>query len=340
MISILKYLYGPRPDDLSGALMRMAHLLLEAIRLHAVEGDRVDYEKLQADMQNLERSLGEQPSAAEVLVITGAAIQAMEDYNIRTTRFVRAHGLELQQMVAMLTDTIAKISAGSERSVSNLQNIEKQLERASILEDVRLLKGRLSECLQSLREESARQKEESARGANELRQELERALERRAAIGARHPKDEVTGLPGRHEAEQCLAAALKGDGHTFAAVFVLDRIQLINQRFGYAVGNRILMFFTRYLARGLSPNDRQFRWSGPAILVVLERHGSLDTVRMELARIISARLEKTVQVGNRSVMLHVTATWTVFSVAETASLEGMARKIDAFVSTQAPLQEQ
>lgn len=319
--------------------MRMAHLLLEAIRLHAVEGDRVDYESLQADMQNLERSLGEHPSAAEVLVMTGAAIKAMEDYNKRTSRFVRAHGLELQEMVAMLTDTIAKISEGSERSLANLQNIEKQLERASVLEDVRLLKGRLSECLQSLREESARQKEESAQSTNELRQELARALERRAAIGTRYPKDEVTGLPGRHEAEQCLAAALKGDGHAFAAVFVVDRIQLINQRFGYAVGNRMLMSFTRYLARGLLPNDRLFRWSGPAVLAVLERRGSLETVRMELARIISARLEKTVQVGNRSVTLHVTATWTLFSAAESASLEDTVRKIDAFVCTQVPAPE-
>ena len=60
---------------------RMAQLLLQAIGLHAVEGDKVDYDWFSATIAGLQTNLSQDASPANVLAVTGAAVQTLEDYN-------------------------------------------------------------------------------------------------------------------------------------------------------------------------------------------------------------------------------------------------------------------
>jgi len=57
-ISLKRYLSGA-DQELADSLFRMARLLLEAIRVHAVVGDQADHEKFQKDIARLEQSLEE-----------------------------------------------------------------------------------------------------------------------------------------------------------------------------------------------------------------------------------------------------------------------------------------
>src|SRR5437667_22213 len=129
MISWKQYLRSEeKPAVLADALLRTVRLLLEALRLHAVEGDQFEYEKFQADVQKLHDGLDERPTSAEILVATGAAIKGVEEYNRHTSRFLKQQSLEYQAMMAMLAETVATVSKGSEDTVTRLQTIEKQIE--------------------------------------------------------------------------------------------------------------------------------------------------------------------------------------------------------------------
>src|SRR5437773_1812605 len=106
MISIKKYLSAE--DNQSGdSFERMAHLLLQAIGLHAVDGDQSDRTRFQSTISDLQNSLAEDPSAAHVLYTTGAAVKALEDYNRRSSHFIRAKCVELQSIVGMLTESMS-----------------------------------------------------------------------------------------------------------------------------------------------------------------------------------------------------------------------------------------
>src|SRR5215211_5976234 len=111
MISIKKYIGGSSNNEESiAAYERMAQLLLQAIGLHAVEGDRTDYDGFRATIQELQTSLAQDASPSNILVSTGTAVKSMQDYNRRASNSIRARGIELQSIVGILTDAMSQIS--------------------------------------------------------------------------------------------------------------------------------------------------------------------------------------------------------------------------------------
>ncbi len=329
-ISLKRYLSGA-DQELAETFQRMTLLLLEAIRLHAVVGEPDEHQRFQQDIAKLENKLQQDFSPQQVLVVAGAVARALEDYNQRTTRFIRMQSAELQGMLAMLTETVAAISAGSERTVTRLQTIEKQLERASMLEDIRTLKARLSECLLAVREEARQQREETARTIAELRNEIRRAQQRQSAVAPAKPNVAPQGM-GRAEAEAALARAVEQRLHAYAAVFVLERFDLISGRFGPNAAEQLARFFRHHLTQGILSSDAVFRWSNASFLVLMERAGSLEEARAEVQRVASVRLEWTLQIGTRTVLLPVSSRWAVIPVYQFPSLRLVVEEIDTVVA--------
>jgi GGDEF domain-containing protein len=333
-ISIKKYL-DSRPEQVASALLRMVQLLLQGIELHAVAGDAADHERFRKDIHLVQESLGGRPAAADVLVAAGTVVKAMEEYNQRTSRFIHVQCAELQTMVGMLTKAMTTLSTGSESSVTRLQTIERQLHKASMIEDFQTARLRLSECLDTFRVEIFRQREESTRAVSDMRTDLETSQKRVApivaAVASSRREDPVTGLPERAAAEAAIIEAAAQNRPVYAAMFVIDRLDLINARFGYAAGDQVLVVYTQHVAQGLSRQDKLFRWRGPALLALLERSSSPKQVREEIMRIAAQRLEKTIQVGTRSVLLPVGANWAIFSVAEYRPVQLLFQQLDLFV---------
>ena len=327
MISIKKFLTSDNRESID-AHERMGNLLLQAIGLHAVEGERADYDAFRATIADLEASLANDKSPSSVLVATGAAIKALQDYNRRTSLFIRGKSVELQIIVGMLTDAMGQISTASQTSIVRLQDLQKQIGQAVMVEDMRTVKLRLSECLDSMRVESDRQRSESVRVVAGLQQGLKNAREPQSEEATAQP-DLVTGLPLRSEAEAAMQRACDKQSHAYAALFLLDRLQAINTRFGYAVGDQVLLIFRKHLARGLSAQDEIFRWGPESFLALLHRNESGEQVRRELGRFLAGRLDETFEIGNRSVTLPIASTWTVVPLFE-SSFHQIVKKLDVF----------
>ncbi len=336
MISIRRYL-DSRADQVADALLHITHLLLEGIEHHAVRPDAAEYDKFCRDLHLILGSLKPDTPASEILVLAGQALKTLEEYNGRATAHMQAQCGDLQNMIAMLTKTMAAIASGSQATISRLQNIEGELQKASMLEDFHAAKIRMAECLDVLRGEIVRHRAESSRQVAEMHSAVQ-CLQTKPAptpeeIGRLDP---LTNLAERAAAEAALSEALKGPKPAFAAVFVSDRLDLINARFGRAVGDDVLLFFSQYVSQMLGGTDRLFRWTGPALLAILRRNESLTSVRETVNRLFAKRLTMNVTVENRSVMLAVAAKWMVFSTQEIRPLPHLIKRIDAFVHGDAP----
>jgi GGDEF domain-containing protein len=332
MISLRRFWSAAPPGDTT-EFLRIIRLLLQGVALHSVEGDREDHEKFRRDLKVMLESTEADPSPSNLLIATGAALKTLEDYNHDVTRFVRTQGVELQHMISMLTHTVASLGAGSERSLNRLREIEGQLEKASVLEDVRMLKLRMEQCLEGIRDEAKRQKTESSQTVETLKQEIQESQERIRSVSA--PRlDAVTGLPVRGEAENALQTAAQGAASFFAVVFVVDRVSVINSRFGYAIGDRVLRIYVDELKTRVAASDSLYRWSGPALMMLIQRSDPLEKVRDQLRSVVPKKGEHTVQLPQRTVLLPVSATWTVFSVAN--PIEGLLQQMDSFVASQGP----
>ena len=330
MISIKKFL-STDSGETSEAYARMSLMLLQAIGLHAVEGDRADYEMLRCAIADLQKSLSGDPSPANILAATGAAVKLMQNYNRRTSHILCARAVELQSIVGMLTEAMSQISTTSRTSIARLQDLHRQIEHTVMLDDMRTVKLRLSDCLESMRTETERQRHESVKVVDELKQGLQEVqAPKRAEASA--GIDPLTGLLSRVEGEAAILAAGGPGSHAYAALFVLGRMQAIISRYGSELGGQVLLILLQRLSGGLSPQDQFFRWSPDSFLAVLHRKESGDLLRREVSRMLSAPLEPTFEIASRSVTLPISPTWSILPLFESSHGE-VLRKLDLFSAT-------
>jgi diguanylate cyclase (GGDEF)-like protein len=342
MVSIKKFLerQGDKTADVdqhADNLLRMVHMLLNGTALHAVELDEAEYVEYRDDILHLDEQLGQAPSTADAMVVAGAALKRMEDYGRRVTKIVKMQSGELQRMVAMLADTVGTLAAGNDTSINNLQAISKRIERTKEIEDLRVIKAKLADCLDSLQQETIRRRSESAAMVSKMKEELVRSRERldedKPNSGSR---DDLTGFPDRVRAEELFANALQTNPNLFVAVFVVQRVQLINARFGYTAGDQVINHFGTHLLQSLPAADMVFRWGGPCFVAAIERSHGMNEIRAELANVSNSRLEKTIRAGTRVAMLPIASLWSVFSIRDLRTVEEIRRKVEQFATLSVP----
>ena len=84
-------------------------------------------------------------------------------------------------------------------------------------------------------------------------------------------EDSLTGLANRRAAERALRSALEGPNPgTLALLFIdLDHFKAINDRFGHAMGDRVLRECAQLMRQGSRAQDIAARWGGEEFLLVL-----------------------------------------------------------------------
>jgi GGDEF domain-containing protein len=331
MISLRTYLLGGTERDSESSYRRMIDLFLQAISLHAVEGAEADYQQFRSDMNAFALRLAPEISISERFLLIGEVLRALQDYNRHTTRFLRVQNSELQRMITMLTQTMIAVGASSDTSLVGLQEIEKALEKTRMVEDIQLVRAQLGECLKSVRGEAQRQKTSGKAALENIPPELAESLLLRGVSMGLIP-DPVTGLPGKAQAEKGLQGATASPGTKFLLLAVIDRLPAVNARFGNAIGDQVLAVSAAHFRGALPAEDILYRWEGPALLAVLNRTGTIDSVRAEVRRFADKKLEKNFLIGLRSVLLPISTNWTIFPIVP--PLEALLRKVEIFMATQ------
>jgi GGDEF domain-containing protein len=331
ILSLRNYFSKESDPGVENPYPRIIDLFLQAIALHAVVGDQNDYERFRADIDHFADRINSETQFADLHMMVGGALKAMEDYNLRTSKFVRQQASELQTMISMLTQTVITIGADQEASAAKLGEIEKALEGASQLEDIKVLKNKLADCLKAVREEAQRQKAESQKALEALRKGLQGPAAQ-TGTPAPHDVDTATELPGKHQGAAALQVAADSPDGKFLLVAVVNRVQAVNARFGYAVGDRVLAAAAQHFRKNLNARDQLYRWQGPCLLGILARPHRIDQVRSEVRRFADDRLESTVELGQRSVLIPISASWSVLPV--TSPVEALLKQIDAFTAAQ------
>lgn len=87
-MNFLKIPFGSAKETSESAPLHVALLLLQSIRLHAIEGDEESHATFQTELQKLESSLREKADPTQMLVIAGSVDQALHAYNASITKFI------------------------------------------------------------------------------------------------------------------------------------------------------------------------------------------------------------------------------------------------------------
>jgi GGDEF domain-containing protein len=344
-VSLKKHWEGS-PPELTSALLQLCHLLLRSMRLHVVRGDELEVRRFQSGVLSLENRVGTSPQAAEIAQVAEEAVKTFEDYCLHTNHFLQIQSGELTTMLGMLTSTVSSISMASQQAVTHLSNVERRIEQISYSTDLPKLKAELGDCLAMVREEAFRQREQNVATIHTLQRGVSDSRQRIAAVamtdmvGNLEPlmRDPATDLPGRTDAEDALVQA-RSRKNMYAAVLPLDRLALINTRFGSKSTDVAVKFFAQYLRTHLHAEDMLFRWSANSFLALVERAQPQDSVRADLSRFASAKVELALEHHGREILVPVSSTWALFAAAEGRTHDALVVKIDGFLKNEMHLKD-
>ena len=339
-LSLKKHLDGSSPE-MTGALLQLCQVLLRSMRLHIVRGEASEVARFQSAVLGMEQRVAAAPEPSEVLLLAGEAVKTFEEYCHHTNRFLHVQSNELTTMIGMLTSTVASISAASQTSVEQLSKVEKRIENVNHTTDLPKIKEELAGCLAMVREESFRQREQDAATIHSLQRgvlDSQKRMEAATHIEAprtREPllRDAVTGLPGRADAEDALLQA-RDRKDMYAAVLPVDRLALVNSRFGSQSTDVVVKYFAAYIEQHLQTGDRLYRWGPNAFLALVERKQAQDTVRADLSKFASAKLELPLAHHGKEILLPLSSSWVLLAAGEGRSHNALVLKIDAFLKSE------
>jgi GGDEF domain-containing protein len=320
-------------DQKNEGFMRYLKPVLLGISRHAVESDPEDLNRFRKTVDDVTSGLNDSCSPEDILGKIEVVMQALEEYNRRASRTSLSFRNEFRGILSAMTETIASVSASSRTSVEQLQSIEKSLQNATDVVELKLLRNKLVGCLALVRNESARVRLESEHLVKSLKAVVVRASTQTLPFLTGLPSDSATGLAGAGAAQQLMAKLLSEGKALVVAMLVLDQLATLNSRYGRTTGDEALLMTSQYLASELAEYGPLLRWNGPAFVLICEESETpFEAIERRIKQVGSSRLEREIKGDQGPIRFNVTFSWTVHRAKPADSAEEIARKMDAFIS--------
>lgn len=321
MLSLKRFLDGS-PEDTARDVME---LLLDGIASHMPVLDAGEFEYFQRSIQKLKAKIVESQDGRQGQILGASVVERVDSYSRGIEKLCRMESSELKSIVTLLTQSLLNISHASQASASTLKSVERELAQASELTDIRMIKAKIAESLETICEEAGKQASQAASVASELAATATRPL----AITER---DLITGLPTVDAAKASISDRAGKGLTSWAALLFIERMETINKRFGFKAGDQMMLLFSRHIAQQLTPEDELFRWRGPMFVAILERATPAFVVSAEVRRISTSRLDYAVTLGERDIFIPITSSFSVVPITPESDLNALIDSIDEFAS--------
>ena len=316
----------------AACLIRSLNTIINGIGRYAVDGRDDELATFRDSMLSLAARVHDQSADSVIESSVQQALDLLREFNACALRFNETHASELKMVMRTMTETITFLSESRTRSVHQLQFVERELEQASEIDDIRLLRSRLINCLDVVKEETVRLQNESVARSQEVREQIGRAANQAESSPRFGVMDVVTGLPSRRAAERTISENLQAGKPMAAAVFVVTRLSSINSRYGRGVGDEVMLRVANHFAQHLSSDTLLYRWSGPALLALINARSDQLAIQRAWAKAAAGKQEINLDVHDRSVFVVIETAMSFQIVATDISTEDLFISLDKFVA--------
>ena len=328
LISLRRYLDMARGDSSEEsapeACLSFCEGLLEAIEARSRSGPQGENASgeggLAEEWAGLRSAWRQSNRPAECPAFTVRALELAARENALAKESSRRQAADMQSILTMLNDTLLGFATGSERSIERLHRVQASLTKASRLDDIVSLKAMLGETLRLIREETQRERQDSAEAVTRLQ---DRFVWARDAV-----LRNVPGLPGREAAMEAVET-LRQCSHAAELAVVaayLERIQALSGRFSPAVSEEAILAFA-HTAAADAYHGLVCRWAPDTIVWVTEIPVDLDRLRASLEERLRQPHEYHGVANGRKVLFLLPIRWMCATLTE-QPVTGLAEQID------------
>jgi len=287
------------------ALNRVVSMLLQGIALHSFDSESPEAAGFQAAIRKVRSDFDkvddDQDSA---LLLAGAAIRLMEDYNDGVRLHARARQTQYEAAVGVLSEALLEVARASAETRADFEQVIRDLGSSGVEE--------LRAAVEAIRDHVADPLKECGIPGGTV--------------------DSATGLPDYGFAAAAIAEVWQGREDYFAAIFAAERLETINMRYGFAAGDQVLGLLGRTVGKALTAGDRLFRWRGPCVMALLKRHAPEAFVAGDLGRMAMTKMEHAITLGDREVMLSVSTSWNLFPLRAAKGMEELLGQMNSFAA--------
>jgi diguanylate cyclase len=195
---------------------------------------------------------------------------------------------EMASIVSMVREVIASVGSEMNTLHSGLQQSTDRFDVIGQMTDARQIKARLVAEVMTLKQLTvSRQKawQETARSLGERIATLEHQL---VATQTEALTDPLTGIANRRTFERTCSDWIRTPRPSFVLALIdVDEFKKVNDVHGHAVGDQVLVFIARTLARSLRSDDLTARIGGDEF-AVMARGLSIDQAERRLRMVIGS----------------------------------------------------
>jgi GGDEF domain-containing protein len=301
-MSLTTYVQPEPAGEPASAWPDLALGLLRDFREHAICLKEEERDDLQRELDEVVRALQTKPATSVIQACAATLADKIPEYLAKTQKEVNNSLSELRQLANVLMTSLTQVEQADQSTSASLAEIGQIVQDARSPGELAVAKIHLMQALARLRTQTEARREanhqlltaleEKAR-ALELAPDLEATLHAAVSesgvsseqnlVAAIGPADPITGLLGRQAAEAFLMSMPeKAKAKSYVVAFYVQRMELINSRFGDRIGTDVLCYCAQHFAKVVEISDHLFRWRGPGFVAVLSRGRSLSEVKQEI----------------------------------------------------------
>jgi len=302
MISIRKHLDRITGEDRQRrAFLALTDQLFLVLRQRIPVADTAGHSQFCESLRSLQKRLEEDSNPSGIEVVSALLSKTLTDYWGQLANQIRDREQELKRIIHLLTEGAARLDAENKQFYIDLRSAVQDFESISQLEDIVYLRRKLGEQIGQVRDSVRRQEAASASTISGLQAELKQARRQIVTLTRDVAAELLARLPARPAAEGLLRE-LSQNGQLTTAVLVLERLDLISQRYGADHADEALIHFARQLREKLPPAIVLAWWTGPAFLGVAPKSPASD-VRLLLQSILAEIAADPIEVRSKGVGL-------------------------------------